>query len=81
MISMVEDPSLDIELDLSDNFDEVSLLNMAMKNNSYDMIACLVKLGLKPQMAWGKSYDYFDLRQKFIDNPKYGLEFANDFFG
>jgi hypothetical protein len=46
IIKMKEDPTMPIDFDLTDNIDEVVLLNLAHKNKDYDMLACLVKLGL-----------------------------------
>ena len=71
----------EIHLDLTDNVDEVVLLNLAMKNKNYDMLACLAKLGLKPIKVWGNQYLFFDIREHFKCDEKYGLEFANEYLG
>jgi hypothetical protein len=69
------------DLDLTGNKDEKILLMMAMKNKSYDMIACLVKLGLKARSVWGKEYTFLELRDRYKGMPEYGEEFANKYFG
>jgi hypothetical protein len=46
IMKIKEDPEIPIDFDLTDNLDEIVLLNLAHKNKDYDMLACLVKLGL-----------------------------------
>ena len=79
IVEMKEEGTTD--LDLTDNKDEKILLMMAMKNKSYDMIACLVQLGLKASNVWGKEYQYLELRDRYKAMPEYGVEFANKYFG
>ena len=81
IIKMKEDPEIPIDFDLTDNTDEVVLLNLAYKNKNYNMLACLVKLGLQPVRLWGQSYEFLAIRNHFVNTPKYGLEFANQYFG
>jgi len=54
---------------------------MAMKNESYEMIAILSILGLSARDVWGTKWKYFELRNIYLNDEKYGLTFANKYFG
>lgn len=81
IVEMNKNEEIEMTLDLTDNVDEVLLLNLAMKNKNYDMIACLAKLGLKPKAVWGKEYQFMEIRDHYINQSQYGLEFANEYLG
>jgi hypothetical protein len=57
------------------------LMLAAYQNNSYKMIAYLLKLGLRAKRVWGEDESKFiGLRNYYLKDAEYGFEFANKYF-